>query len=118
MGKVDQARGILAKLHSSAGDLHSPLIDLEMAEIDEKITIGGSDSAFLRFCFTNHASLVFRTVVGFQPSFSHSSGSLPSMDGHSYGRIRPAVREWSHHLFPPRVAQECWHHISEQATHT
>ncbi|TDL26903.1 general substrate transporter [Rickenella mellea] len=42
-GRTDQSREILARLHSSTGDIHSPLIDLEIEEIEEKIMIDGSD---------------------------------------------------------------------------
>lgn len=43
-GKTDRARAILARLHSSTGDVHSPLIDLQINEIEEKIVLDGSDS--------------------------------------------------------------------------
>ncbi|TFY81557.1 hypothetical protein EWM64_g2447 [Hericium alpestre] len=49
IGKVDEARDILAKLHSNTGDPYSPLIDLEMEEIKEKIVLGGSDKHFWDF---------------------------------------------------------------------
>jgi hypothetical protein len=51
-GKPDKARQILAKLHSSTGDLHSPLIDLEVEEIEEKIALDGADSMLLFLAFS------------------------------------------------------------------
>lgn len=43
-GRKEEARQILAKLHSSTGDINSPLIELEIEEIEEKIEIDGADS--------------------------------------------------------------------------
>ncbi|KZV70176.1 general substrate transporter [Peniophora sp. CONT] len=43
VGKSDKARRTLAKLHSSTNDPNSPLIDVEMDEIEETIERGGSD---------------------------------------------------------------------------
>ncbi|KAL0961054.1 hypothetical protein HGRIS_006042 [Hohenbuehelia grisea] len=43
VGKADQARKILASFHSSTGDPDSPLVALEMEEIEEKIAVDGSD---------------------------------------------------------------------------
>jgi hypothetical protein len=44
VGRKEEARAILAKLHSRTGDINSPLIDLEMEEIEEKVALDGSDS--------------------------------------------------------------------------
>lgn len=44
IGKSEQARKILANLHSQNGDCNSPLINLEMEEIEEKIEVDGADS--------------------------------------------------------------------------
>ncbi|KZT33244.1 general substrate transporter [Sistotremastrum suecicum HHB10207 ss-3] len=38
-GRCIEARQVLAKLHSSTGDLYSPLVDLEMEEIEDKVTV-------------------------------------------------------------------------------
>ena len=46
VGKTQEAREILARFHSSTGDINSPLIDLEMKEIEEKIEVDGVDSAY------------------------------------------------------------------------
>ncbi|KAI0031392.1 general substrate transporter [Vararia minispora EC-137] len=43
VGKTGQARNVLAELHSSTADPHSPLVDLEMDEIEETIRAGGAD---------------------------------------------------------------------------
>jgi len=44
VGKPEKARMILARFHSSKNDVNSPLVDLEMREIEEKIEIDGADS--------------------------------------------------------------------------
>ena len=47
VGKEDEARKILAKYHSATNDLYSPVIEIEMGEIKEKIEIDGRDSTFV-----------------------------------------------------------------------
>ncbi|KAF5369432.1 hypothetical protein D9758_002669 [Tetrapyrgos nigripes] len=49
VGKSDQARSILAKYHSQTSDPNSPLINLEMEEIEEKIEIEGADKRWWDF---------------------------------------------------------------------
>ncbi|KAL0578632.1 hypothetical protein V5O48_003375 [Marasmius crinis-equi] len=49
IGKSDQARQVLAKFHSSTADPRSPLIDIQMDEIEEKIEIGGQDKRWWDF---------------------------------------------------------------------
>lgn len=49
VGKPDNARKTLARFHSSTNDVNSPLVELEMREIDEKIAIDGADSALPYF---------------------------------------------------------------------
>ncbi|KAL1674122.1 general substrate transporter [Schizophyllum commune] len=49
VGKADQARQVLANLHSRTRDVNSPLIALEMDEIEEKVTIGGADKRWWDF---------------------------------------------------------------------
>jgi hypothetical protein len=53
VGRADQARLVLANLHSRTRDINSPLVDLEMEEIAEKIQIDGVDSQchFSEFSF-------------------------------------------------------------------
>ncbi|KAF8655480.1 hypothetical protein AX16_003038 [Volvariella volvacea WC 439] len=57
VGKADQARRILARLHSNTGDINSPIVKLEMEEIEEKIEIDGSDKRWWDFrpLFTTRA---------------------------------------------------------------
>lgn len=43
-GHTDKARQILANLHSVDKNLHSPVVELEMAEIAEKVKLDGADS--------------------------------------------------------------------------
>ncbi|EFI27205.1 sugar [Coprinopsis cinerea okayama7 len=49
VGKSQQARGILARLHSRTQDPNSPLINLEMEEIEEKIQVDGVDKRWWDF---------------------------------------------------------------------
>ncbi|KAK0464610.1 general substrate transporter [Desarmillaria tabescens] len=49
VGRGHEARRILAKYHSATGDPNSPLIDLEMKEIEEKIEIDGQDKRWWDF---------------------------------------------------------------------
>ncbi|KDQ11493.1 hypothetical protein BOTBODRAFT_147205 [Botryobasidium botryosum FD-172 SS1] len=48
-GKTDQARQILANLHSRGSDPNSPLIQLEMEEIEERISLDGTDKRWWDF---------------------------------------------------------------------
>ena len=41
-GKPDQARRVLADLHSANRDIHSPLVNLEIDEIEESISVSGN----------------------------------------------------------------------------
>ncbi|KJA16923.1 hypothetical protein HYPSUDRAFT_46832 [Hypholoma sublateritium FD-334 SS-4] len=49
VGKPDNARKTLARFHSSTNDVNSPLVDLEMREIDEKIAVDGADKKWWDF---------------------------------------------------------------------
>ncbi|TEB39855.1 general substrate transporter [Coprinellus micaceus] len=49
VGRTDQARQVLANLHSRNRDPNSPLIDVEMEEIIEKIEIDGADKRWWDF---------------------------------------------------------------------
>ncbi|KIY45579.1 general substrate transporter [Fistulina hepatica ATCC 64428] len=49
VGKEHRAREILARLHSSTGDVKSPLVELEMQEIREKIAVDGADKRWWDF---------------------------------------------------------------------
>jgi hypothetical protein len=57
VGRDEEARVILAKYHSANNDVKSPVIDLEMSEIQEKIEIDGQDSQ----CATSHS--LFKTLT-------------------------------------------------------
>lgn len=48
-GKKEEARRVLAKFHSKTGDIHSPLIDLEILEFESNIDIAGTDRQFWNF---------------------------------------------------------------------
>ncbi|KAG7088451.1 hypothetical protein E1B28_012442 [Marasmius oreades] len=49
VGKDEDARKILAKFHSSTADPRSPLVDLQMDEIHEKIEVDGQDKRWWDF---------------------------------------------------------------------
>lgn len=49
VGRTDQARRVLANLHSRTKDPNSPLVDVEMDEIIEKIQIDGPDKRWWDF---------------------------------------------------------------------
>ncbi|KAF6757384.1 general substrate transporter [Ephemerocybe angulata] len=48
-GRTDEARQILANLHSRNRDVNSPLVGLEMEEIEEKIQVDGADKRWWDF---------------------------------------------------------------------
>jgi hypothetical protein len=73
VGKSEQARKILANLHSSNGDYNSPLVDLEMEEIEEKIEVDGVDSTFgrrLEFQDISDFLRIAETWWDFRPLFT------------------------------------------------
>ncbi|KAF8511584.1 general substrate transporter [Gautieria morchelliformis] len=43
-GRPDQARALLAKLHSYTGDINSPIVNIEIEEIKEKVALDGADT--------------------------------------------------------------------------
>lgn len=45
-GKTAEARQILARFHSSTGDINSPLVALEIEEIEDRLALDGADSVF------------------------------------------------------------------------
>lgn len=85
-GRKEEARKVLAQLHSIDGDPHgtSPLINLEMAEIEEHVSLQGADSAFeLRQTqLIPDLALYIREMVGLPPVVPHCSGSLSGIHGH------------------------------------
>ncbi|KAF8516839.1 general substrate transporter [Hysterangium stoloniferum] len=48
-GKPKEARTLLAKLHSQTGDINSPLVNLEIGEIEESVILDGADKRFWDF---------------------------------------------------------------------
>ncbi|KAK7048343.1 putative general substrate transporter [Favolaschia claudopus] len=48
-GKKEQAANILARFHSSNGDPNSPLVALELEEIEERISLDGADKRWWDF---------------------------------------------------------------------
>ncbi|KAA1469980.1 general substrate transporter [Dentipellis sp. KUC8613] len=77
VGKEEKARQILAKLHSSTGDVNSPLIELEVNEIKEKIVLGGSDKRWWDFrpLFRTKADRYRAWMVVLIGSFGQLSGN-------------------------------------------
>ena len=73
IGKAGEARRILAKFHSS-NDFNSPLVDLEMKEIEENIRIDGADSQLASLTLVlveQHSSLnLIETWWDFRPLFT------------------------------------------------
>ncbi|KAL0069758.1 hypothetical protein AAF712_003027 [Marasmius tenuissimus] len=77
VGKIDDARRILARLHSSTADPKSPLIDVEMDEIEEKIEIGGIDKRWWDFrpLFRTRADRYRSSMVVLIGTFGQLSGN-------------------------------------------
>ncbi|KAF5382700.1 hypothetical protein D9615_002928 [Tricholomella constricta] len=77
VGKSEQARNVLAKFHSSNGNPKSPLIDLEMDEIEEKIQIDGADKTWWDFrpLFTTRADRYRAYMVILIGTFGQLSGN-------------------------------------------
>lgn len=48
-GRTEEAIAILARYHSKDGNTESPLIRLQVAEIEESISINGADRQFWNF---------------------------------------------------------------------
>jgi hypothetical protein len=60
-GRKDEAIAILARYHSASGDVNSPVIRLQVAEIEESISIDGGDRRFWDFrCLFNSPSNRYR----------------------------------------------------------
>lgn len=54
-GRKDEAIAVIAKLHSRDGDVNSPLVQLQVAELEEAISVDGADKRIWDF------SPIFRT---------------------------------------------------------
>lgn len=60
-GRKDEAVAILARYHSKTGDVNSPLIRLQIMEIEESISVDGGDRRFWDFrCLFNSPSNRYR----------------------------------------------------------
>ncbi|KAK0188147.1 general substrate transporter [Armillaria mellea] len=77
VGRGHEARHILAKYHSATGDPNSPLINLEMREIEEKIEIEGQDKRWWDFrpLFATRADRYRAYMVILIGSFGQLSGN-------------------------------------------
>ncbi|KDR82784.1 hypothetical protein GALMADRAFT_151830 [Galerina marginata CBS 339.88] len=77
IGKADQARQILARFHSSNNNIKSPLVELEMREIEEKIQIDGVDKRWwdYRPLFTTRADRYRAYMVILIGTFGQLSGN-------------------------------------------
>lgn len=95
VGKEEQARAVLAKLHSSTGDIHSPLIDLEMEEIAEKVVVDGPDSTFQPASYTVQTPKVhhlYRAMVGLPTAFQDSPRPLSHRDDPPHWNFWSVIR--------------------------
>jgi len=48
-GRKDEARRVLAEFHTRDGDIRSPLVEIEIAEFEENISLEGGDKRFWDF---------------------------------------------------------------------
>ncbi|KDQ11487.1 hypothetical protein BOTBODRAFT_177319 [Botryobasidium botryosum FD-172 SS1] len=72
-----EARQILAKFHSRNGDINSPVIQLEMEEFEEHISLNGSDKRWwdFRSLFVDASARYRTTVACMAASFGQLSGN-------------------------------------------
>ncbi|TFK40545.1 general substrate transporter [Crucibulum laeve] len=77
VGKSAHARQILARFHSSNGNVNSPLVNLEMEEIEEKIQVDGADKRWWDFrpLFTTRADRYRAYMVILIGTFGQLSGN-------------------------------------------
>ncbi|KAI0031233.1 general substrate transporter [Vararia minispora EC-137] len=77
VGKKNQARAVLARLHSSTGDVNSPLVDVEMSEIEETIKLGGADKRWwdYRTLFRTRGDRYRISVASMIGAFGQLSGN-------------------------------------------
>jgi hypothetical protein len=60
-GRKEEAIAVLARYHSATGDVNSPLIQLQVMEIEESISVDGGDRRFWDFrCLFNSRSNRYR----------------------------------------------------------
>jgi sugar porter (SP) family MFS transporter len=76
-GRQDEARKILANLHSQLGDIHSPLVDIQMEEIEEYVSLDGSDKRWWDFrpLFRTRSDRYRAFMVAVIGSFGQLSGN-------------------------------------------
>ena len=48
-GRKEEARRVLAEFHTRDGDIHSPIVEIEIAEFEENISLEGGDKRFWDF---------------------------------------------------------------------
>jgi hypothetical protein len=48
-GRKEEARRVLAEFHTRDGDLRSPIVEIEIAEFEENISMEGGDKRFWDF---------------------------------------------------------------------
>lgn len=70
IGRTTEARALLAKYHSRTEDINSPLVELEVAEIEESIAVGGSDSGNISSFLSPSNRLFFQKHGGRSDLFS------------------------------------------------
>jgi len=91
-GNTTKARKLLAMLHSRNGDIHSPLVDLEIEEIEEKITLDGADSMWTFTSYLNPININSERFWDIRPLFRTKSdryrSGLVAMVG-GYHNISP-----------------------------
>ena len=73
IGQKERARAILANLHSRDNDINSPLIQLEIEEIEEHIKIGGADSKYHTHMVSNDYNHPAEVWWDFRPLFRTKS---------------------------------------------
>lgn len=76
-GKPEEARKILAKLHSQTGDIHSPLVEIQMEEIVEYVKLDGSDKRWWDFrpLFRTRSDRYRALMVAIIGAFGQLSGN-------------------------------------------
>ncbi|PPR07805.1 hypothetical protein CVT26_014990 [Gymnopilus dilepis] len=120
IGRADRAREILARFHSSTNDVRSPLVDLEMREIEEKIQIDGADKRWWDFrpLFTTRADR-YRAYMVILIGESFSCLLLPEESLHHLNPWCDRSIKWqrTYHLFFADPAEGCWDHVTKSTAY-
>jgi hypothetical protein len=117
VGKTEQARKVLAQLHSETGDINSPLIQLEMEEIIEKLEVDGPDSTCLSPHLHSSNSNQFidhREMVGLQAAFQDTLRSVPHWYDRSYRYLRSTVWKRFNHVLPSCASAHGGYRIADE----